>query len=140
MTMTDPTQPDTPIDPPPVSVAGHEPDPAIAANVDPQVEPVEPAQPRWVRFVGEAETAVVDVGRWLVGEIKHVPGWLAARLLSHPHFVEVDPFVAPQDQPAESTVAPSATVVTETTTKPEPELVEGQATTPPSRKRSADTN
>lgn len=128
--MTDPTPAtvDEPVEAAPATepatVAGAHPDPAIAPGVDPDdpaTFPGQPAEPVWVRYTGHIETTVVEVGRWLEGEAKHVAGWLAGRLLKHPDFeVHVPP--APYDNggalPAATATVDNATDQAEPVIKP----------------------
>lgn len=72
-----------------------QPDPSIAPGTDPEADAV-PADlsPRWVRYVGDVEQTVDQIGGWAAGEVKQVAGWLAERLLQHGLFVEA---VAPTE-------------------------------------------
>jgi hypothetical protein len=77
----------------PVTAAGPMPPPEIAPGVDPdapQDTTPEPGRGRWLLFGGPATQTVMHVGEWEPGQVRHVEGWLAGRLLRHPHFTEVD--------------------------------------------------
>jgi hypothetical protein len=94
--MTAPEQPDDLSTNPNVGVPA-EPDPSIApgtSDPDDTTDPAEPPADRWVRFEGAIVQAVTHIGEWMPGEVKHVAGWLAERLLGRADFVEAE---APED-------------------------------------------
>jgi len=107
------------------------PDPAIAPGTPDPADEAEPAagpEDRWVRFTGPVTQTVGHVGEWVSGEVKHVTGWLAGRLLQHPHFVEAaDPTDPTPD--AEAEPEPEAAA--------EPEPAPAEATKPGRRARPA---
>jgi hypothetical protein len=120
--------------PAPVTAASPSPDPAIAPGTpDPDEAAAAPADvpDRWLRFDGPVAHTVDQVGHWAAGEVKHVAGWLAQRLLQHPLFAEVPagPETEASDLPPSDEPAADATAAPETV---------APADAKPSRRRVAD--
>lgn len=61
----------------------------------PEPQPAPELPGRWVRYIGPETRIVAEVGEWVVGEVKHVAGQLAERLLRHPYFEPANPTASP---------------------------------------------
>ena len=85
-----------------------QPDAPIAPGVDPDEPAAEPAADRWVRYTGAETQTVIYAGGWEPGETRHVPGWLAQRLLARVDFSEADE-PADSEAPADEVTEPVKT-------------------------------